>query len=161
MATVKAISKLRTIMSVPMGHRIGLFLDEQLDCLKLQSIIDSTRNPDEGSTTPPTVVIPTYPVSIRGLCASYGDLVYEDPRSHATRVLYRGTLRGPIQGLSWITNRAVILPTYLYEQGAAPCFNICFVFCEQAVDEEVVARKEQLGTETIFISLQDLRSTKP
>ena len=143
-----------------MGNRIGLFLDEPLDCLKIQSVVNSIHNPDEDSTVPPTVIVPTHPVSLRGLITGYGDLVYEDPRSHATRVLYLGNLRGPIHGIPWVTNRAVILPTYLYEEGAAPCFDICFVFCEQAVDEEVVARKEQLGTETIFVSLPDLRSTK-
>lgn len=161
MAVVKAIDNLRTIMSVPMANRIGLFLDEPLDCLKLQSVVGSFRHADEDCNVQPTIIVPTYPVTIRGCCTGYGDLVYEDPRSHATRVLYQGSLRGPIQGIPWIINRAVMLPTYLYEEGAAPCFDVCFVFCEQAVDEEVVARKEQLGTETIFISLPDLRSTKP
>lgn len=160
MAVVKAIGNLRSSMSVPMGNRIGLFLDEPLDCLKLQSVVDCIRNSDEDITVPPTVIVPTHPVPIRGYYAGYGDLVYEDPQSHATRVLYQGNLRGPIQGIPWITNRAVMLPTYLYEEGAAPCFDICFVFCEQAAGEEVIARKEQLGTETIFISLPDLRSAK-
>lgn len=160
MTTIKDIGNLRTIMSVPMGSRIGLFLDEPLDRLKIQSVVNSIRNPDEGGTVPPTVIVPTHPVSMRRLHTGYGDIVYEDPRSHATRVPYQGSLCGPIQGIPWITNRAVILPTYLYEEGAAPCFDVCFVFCEQAVDEEVIARKEQLGTETIFVSLPDLRSTK-
>ena len=160
MATVKAVSNLRTTISVPMWNRIGLFLDEPLDRLKIQSVVDSTRNPDEDSTEPPTVIVPTHPVSTQGLRTSYGDLVYEDPQTRTTRVLHQGSLRGPIQGIPWVTNRAVILPTYLYEEGAAPCFDVCFVFCEQEVGEEIVARKEQLGTETIFISLPDLRSAK-
>lgn len=160
MVVVKAIGDLRTIMSVPMGNRIGLFLDEPLDRLKLHSVVDSIGNPDGGGTTPPAVIIPTHHVPVRGLCTGYSDLVYEDPRTHATMVLYNENLRGPIQGIPWIINRAAMLPTYLYEEGAAPCFDICFVFCEQAAGEEVIARKEQLGTETIFVSLPDLRSTE-
>lgn len=160
MSTIKPIRNLQTILSVPKGNRIGLFLDEPLDYLKLQSVIDCIRDPDEDSILPPTVVVPTHPMVIRGHHTGYGDLVYEDPRSRTTRVLYRETLRGPMQGVPWIVNRAVMLPTYLYEEGAAPYFDICFVFCEQAAGEEVVARKEQLGTETIFISFPDLRSTK-
>lgn len=157
MVAVKPISNLRTIMSAPMRKRIGLFLDEPLDCLKLRSVVDSVRDPDGNGTIPPTVIVPTHPVSIREPRTGYDDLVYDDPRSRTTRILYQGSLRGPIQGIHWITNRAVILPTYLYEEGAAPYFDICFVFCEQEVGEEVIARKEQLGTETLFISLTDLR----
>lgn len=160
MSTVKPIVNLQTILSVPMGNRIGLFLDEPLDELKLQSVVYCTRDPNEGGTLPPTVIVPTHPLEIRGRSAGYGDLVYEDPRSNATRVLYQGNLRGPIQGIPWVTNRAVMLPTYLYEAGAAQCFDVCFVFCEQAAGEEVIAREEQLGTETIFVSLPDLRSAK-
>lgn len=160
MTSVKPLSNLQTALSVPMGNRIGLFIDDSLDCLKVQSVINAIRDPDADNNASPTVIIPTHPVTVRGHLVGYGDLVFEDPRSHATRVLYQGNLRGPIQGVPWIINRAVILPTYLYEQGAAPCFDVCFVFCEQAVDEEVVARKAQLGTETIFISLPDLRSIK-
>lgn len=143
-----------------MGNRIGLFLDEPMDCLKLQSVIDCIRDPNEDTTLPPTVIVPTHPLVIRGHHTGYYDLVYEDPRSRMTRVLYRETLLGPMRGVPQIVNRAVILPTYLYESGAAQCFDVCFVFCEQAAGEEVIAREEQLGTETIFISLPDLRSAK-
>lgn len=143
-----------------MGNRIGLFLDEPMGCLKLQSVIDCIRDPNEDCTLPPTVIVPTHPLVIRGHHTGYGDLVYEDPRSRMTRVLYRETLLGPMQGVPLIINRAVMLPTYLYGAGAAQCFDVCFVFCEQAAGEEVIAREEQLGTETIFISLPDLRSAK-
>lgn len=160
MCTIKPISDLQTILSAPMGARIGLFLDDPQGCLKLQSVIDCLRDPTVGGTLPPTVIVPTHPMVIRGHHTGYGDLVYEDPRSRMTRVLYQETLRGPMQGVPWIVNRAVILPSYLYEAGVAQCFDICFVFCEQAADEEVIAHKEQLGTETIFVSLPDLRSTK-
>lgn len=159
MATVKAINNLQTILSVPMGNRIGLFLDEPLDRRKLQSVVNSIPDTDENRTIPPTVIVPTHPVAIRGFYPGYGDLIYEEPHPHTTRVLTHGSLRAPIQGIPWIVNRAVILPAYLYDEGAAPCFDTCFVFCEQEVGEEVVARCERLGTETIFVSLPDLRST--
>lgn len=160
MRTVKPVTNLQTILSVPMGNRIGLFIDESLDCLKLQSVIDRIRDPNEDSTLPPTVVVPTHPMVIRGHHTGFGDLVYDDPQSRMTRVLYRETLRGPMQGVPWVVNRAVILPSYLYDAGAAQCFDVCFVFCEQAAGEEVIARKDQLETETIFVSLPDLRSAK-
>lgn len=160
MSTVKPITNLQTILSAPMGSRVGLFLDESQDRLKLQTVIYAIRDPDEDVSIPPTVIVPTHPVVIRGHHTGYGDLVFEDPQTHMSRVLYHETLRGPMHGVPWIINRAVMLPTYLYRGGAAPCFDICFVFCEQAAGEEVVARSEQLRTETIFISLPDLRSTK-
>lgn len=160
MTSVKPFINLQTILSVPMGNKIGLFLDDPLDCLKLQTAIYSIRDPDEDIRVQPTVVVPTHPIAVRGHDIGRGDLVFDDPRSHTTRVLYHETLRGPMQGVPWLVNRAVILPLYLYDAGAAPCFDVCFVFCEQAAGKEVVARTEQLGTETIFISIQDLRSTK-
>lgn len=160
MTVVKPIDAIQSILSVPMGYKIGFFLDDPLDCLKLQSVVDVIRDPEEDVNIPPTVIVPTYPIVVRGHYVGYGDLVFEDPRSHMSRVLYRETLHGPMQGVPWVINRAVMLPTYLYEGCAAPCFDICFVFCEQAVGEEVVARSEQLGTETIFVSLPDLRSIK-
>ena len=158
MTLVKPIDNLQKVMSVPMGHRIGLFLDDPLDCLKLQSIVDSIRDPEVDITMPPTIVVPTYTIAIRGHQISDRDLAFEDPRSRTIKVLYQSTLHGPMQGVPWIINRAVMLPTYLYEGGAASLFDICFVFCEQPYGEEVVARSEHIGTETIFISLPDLRS---
>ena len=160
MTIVAGIDTLQIILSTPMWNRIGLFLDESLDCLKLQSVIDAIRDPSVDSSMPPTVIVPTHPMVVRGHWANHGDLIFEDPRSSMSRVLYQETLRGPMQGLPGVINRAVILPTYLYETGAASCFNICFVFCEQEVGEEVIARSEQTGTETVFVSLPDLRSTK-
>lgn len=160
MITVAGIDTLRLILSTPMWHRVGLFLDEPLDCLKLQSVVNAIRDPSVDSTVPPTVIVPTHPVVVRGHSAGFGDLIFQDSRSHMTRVLYHETLRGPLQGVPGVINRAVMLPTYLYEAGAAPCFDICFVFCEQPVGEEVIARSEQIGTETVFVSLPDLRSTK-
>ena len=160
MTTVAGIDTLRVILSTPMWHRIGFFLDESLDYLKLQSVVDAIRDPSVDSDMQPTVIVPTHPLVVRGHHAGYGDLVFEDSRSHMTRILYQETLRGPMQGVPGVINRAVMLPTYLYEAGAAPCFDICFVLCEQEVGEEVIARSEQIGTETVFISLPDLRSTK-
>lgn len=160
MNTVAGIDTLQLILSTPMWHRIGLFLDESLDCLKLQSIVNAVRDPSVDSAMPPTVIVPTHPMVVRGHQADHGDLVFQDTRSHMTRVLYQETLRGPLQGVPGVINRAVMLPTYLYDVGAAPCFDICFVFCEQAVGEEVVNRSEQIGTETVFVSLPDLRSAQ-
>lgn len=160
MITVAGIDTLQLILSTPMWHRIGLFLDDSLDCLKLQSVVNAIRDPYVDSAVSPTVIVPTHPLVVRGHGAGHGDLVFEDSRSRMTRVLYQETLHGPLQGVPGVINRAVMLPTYLYETGAAQCFNICFVFCEQEVGEEVIARSEQLGTETIFVSLPDLRSTK-
>lgn len=160
MTTVAGIDTLQIILSTPMWHRIGLFLDESLDYLKLRSVVDAIRDPSVDSDVPPTVIVPTHPMVVRGHLAGYDDLVFEDARTRMTRVLYKETLRGPMQGVPGVINRAVMLPTYLYEAGAAPCFDICFVFCEQPVGEEVIARSEQIGTETVFISLQDLRSAK-
>ena len=160
MSGVKPIVDLQTTLSVPMGIRVGLFIDDIKDRLKLQSVVNAIRDPNEDGHLPSTVIIPTHPMVIQGHNTGYGDLVFEDPRTHTTRVLYHETLRGPMRGVPWVVNRAVMLPTYLYDVGAAQCFDICFIFCEQAAGEEVVARSEQLGTETIFISLPDLRSTK-
>lgn len=160
MTSVKPIVNLQTILSCPMGNRIGFFLDDPQACLKLQSVVNAIRDPDEDSNLPPTVIIPTHPVALLDQHIGYGDLVFEDPRSRTTRVLYQENLRGPMQGVPWTINRAAILPAYLYEGSAAPCFDICFVFCERAAGEEVADREEQLGTETIFISLPDLRSTE-
>lgn len=160
MTAVKPVINLQTLLSVPMWSKIGLFLDHPQDRLVLQSVINTIRDPDADSHVPPTVIVPTYPMAVRDHTVGHGDLIFEDPQSHMTRVLYQETLRGPMPGLPLIINRAVMLPTYLYEGGAAPCFDICFVFCEQAAGGKVVAREKQLGTETIFISLPDLRSTK-
>lgn len=160
MSTIAGIDTLRIILSVPGWHRIGFFLDGSLDYLKLQSTVNTIRDPFDNSDIPPTVIVPTHPIVVRGHQATHGDLIFEDTRTHMTRVLYQETLRGPMQGVPGIINRAVMLPSYLYEAGAASCFDICFVFCEQEVGEEVIDRSEQIGTETVFISLPDLRSTK-
>lgn len=160
MTTVAGIDTLQIILSTPMWYRVGLFLDESLDCLKLQTVVSAIHDPHVDSCVPPTVIVPTHPVAVRGHQAGHNDLVFVDPRSGMTRVLYQETLRGPMQGVPGVINRAVILPTYLYDVGAAPCFDICFFFCEQEVGEEVIARSEQIGTETVFVSLPDLRSIK-
>lgn len=160
MTTVAGIDTLRIILSTPMRHRIGLFLDEPLDCLKLQSVVNAIRDPSVDSHMSPTVIVPTHPVVVRGHQPGHNDLIFQDTRTSRTRVLYQETLRGPMRGVPGVINRAVMLPTYLYDAGAATCFDICFVFCEQEAGDEVIARTEQIGTETVFISLPDLRSTK-
>lgn len=159
MPVVKPLINFQNTLSVTMGCRFGIFVDDPLDALKIQSVVDTTPNVDGNYETQPTVVVPTYPFVISGYNTSDVDFIYTDPRTGVTRILYNETLRGPIQGIPWIINRAVILPTYLHRTGAAQCFNVCFVFCDQAVGGHV-DRAEQIGTETIFISNYDLRNYK-
>lgn len=159
MTAVKPLLNFQNVLAIAMGGRFGIFVDNPMDALKIQSVVDTTPNIDGNYNPQSTVVVPTYPFVIRGHNTSNADFVYTDPRTGATRILYNETLRGPIQGIPWIINRAVILPTYLHETGAAQCFNICFVFCDQAVGSHV-DRAEQIGTETIFISNYDLRNYK-
>lgn len=160
MPVVKPIENFKNTLSVTAGGRFGIFVDDPLDALRIHSVVDTIQNVDPYCNLQPTFILPTFPLITRGHGLSYVDLAYEDPRTGATRILYNSTLHGPIQGVPWIFNRAVILPTYLHEGGAGPCFNVCFVFCEQQVGAEVIARKEPIGTETIFISLDSLRNTQ-
>lgn len=159
MTAVKPLLDFQNVLTIAMGGRFGIFVDNPMDALKIQSVVDTTPNVDGNYNPQPTVVVPTYPFVIRGHNTSNADFVYTDPRTGATRILYNETLRGPIQGVPWIINRAVILPTYLHETGAAQCFSVCFVFCDQVVGGHV-DRAEQIGTETIFISNYDLRNYK-
>ena len=160
MPVVKPLINFQNTLSVAMGGRFGIFVDDPLDALKIHGVVDAIQNVDPDCDLQPTVIVPTYPYIVRGHNTSGVDFVYTDPRTGATRILYNETLRGPIQGIPWILNRAVILPTYLHETGAAQCFHVCFVFCEQQPGSEVLDRKEQIGTETVFISLPDLRKTQ-
>lgn len=143
-----------------MWNRIGLFIDDPQDRLKLQSVINAIRDPDADNNVPPTVVIPTHPMPIREDMVSHGDLVFEERLSNTTRVLYRETLTAPMRGLPLVVNRAVMLPTYLYDEGVTQFFNVNFFFCEQAAGGKVIDRKKQPENKTIFVSLQDLRSYK-
>lgn len=160
MSVVKPLINFQNTLSVAMGDRFGIFVDDPLDALKIHGVVDTIQNVDRDCSLQPTVIVPTYPYIVRGHNPNGVDFVYTDPRTGATRILYNETLRGPIQGIPWILNRAVILPTYLHETGAAQCFHVCYVFCEQQPGSEVLDRKEQIGTETVFISLPDLRKTQ-
>lgn len=160
MPVVKPLINFQNTLSVTMGFRFGIFVDDPMDALKIHSVVDAIRNVDPVCDLQPTVIVPTYPYLVRGHNTSNVDTVYTDPRTGATRILYNETLRGPIQGIPWIFNRAVILPTYLHETGVAQYFNVCYVFCEQQPGAEVIEQKEQIGTKTVFISLPDLRNTK-
>lgn len=160
MPLVKSLIDFQNTLSVTMGCRFGIFVDDPMDTLKIHSVVDTIQNVDPDCDLQPTVILPTYPYIVRGHNTSNVDFIYTDPRTGATRILYNETLRGPIQGIPWIFNRAVILPTYLHETGAAQCFDVCFVFCEHQPGVEVIEQKEQTGTETVFISLPDLRNTK-
>ena len=159
MPVVEPIINFQVPLSITRGCRFGLFVDDPLDALKIHSVVDVIQNVDPDCDLQPTVIVPTYPYLVKGHNTSSVDFIYTDPRTGATRILYNETLRGPIQGIPWIFNRAVILPTYLYETGGAQCFDACFVFCDEPVGGNV-DREEQIGTETIFISNYDLRNCK-
>lgn len=160
MPVVEPIINFQVPLSITSGCRFGIFVDNPMDALKIHSVVNAIQNVDPDCNLQPTVIVPTYPYLVRGHNTSSTDFVYTDPRTGATRILYNETLRGPIQGIPWIFNRAVILPTYLHETGAAPCFDVCFVFCEQQLGSAVIDRKEPIGTKTIFISTHDLRNYK-
>lgn len=160
MPVVKPIENFKNLLSVAIGCRFGIFVDDSMDALRIHRVVDTIQNVDPNCNMQPTVILPTFPMITLGHGLSHEDLIYEDPRTGANRILYNSTLHGPIQGIPWDVNRAVILPTYLHEGGAGPCFSVCFVFCEQQVGAEVIARKEPIGTETIFISLDSLRNTQ-
>lgn len=160
MPVVKPLINFQNTLSVTMGCKFGIFVDDPLDALKIQIVVDAIQNIDLDCSLKPTVIVPTYPYVIGGHYTNSVDFIYTDPRTGATRILFNETLRGPIQGIPWVVNRAVVLPTYMHETGAAQCFSICYVFCEQQPGSEVLDRKEQIGTETVFISLPDLRKTQ-
>lgn len=160
MPVVKPIENFKNTLSVTIGCRFGIFVDDPMDALRIHHVVDTIQNVDPNCNMQPTVILPTFPMITLGHGLSHEDLIYEDPRTGANRILYNSTLHGPIQGIPWVVNRAVILPTYLHEGGAGPCFGVCFVFCEQQVGAEVIARKEPIGTKTIFISLDSLRNTQ-
>lgn len=160
MPVVKPLINFQNTLSVTMGCRFGIFVDDPLDALKIHSTVDAIQNIDLDCSLQPTVIVPTYPYVVGGHNTNSVDFIYTDPRTGATRILFNETLRGPIQGIPWVVNRAVVLPTYMHETGAAQCFDVCFVFCEQQVGAKVIARKEAIGTETVFISLPDLRNTQ-
>lgn len=160
MTAVKPIINFQTVLSVPMRNKIGLFIDDPQDRLKLQSVINAIRDPDADNHVPPTVIVPTHPMPTHEDVVCHGDLVFEDRQFNTTRVLYQETLNTPMRGIPSVVNRAVMLPTYLYDEGATQFFNINFFFCELAAGGKVIDRKNQPETKTIFISLQDLRSAK-
>lgn len=159
MPAVKPLINFQNILSFTTGGRFGIFVDDPMDALKIHSVVDAIQNVDPDCNLQPTIIVPTYPYLVRGHNTNSADFVYTDPRTGATRILYNESLRGPIQGIPWIFNRAVILPTYLHETGAAQCFNVCFVFCDQEVGGHV-DRAKPIGTETIFISNYDLQNYK-
>lgn len=63
-------------------------------------------------------------------------------------------------GIPWDRNRAALLPSYLYQVGAAPCFHACFVFMDLPVGSVVTHPPVQNGTETFFISMIELNNAK-
>ena len=105
-------------------------------------------------------MMPTYPLIRAGHEDTSRDLIYEDLATGLIKVLYERDLKGLIQGTPWELNRAVVLPWYLYDAGAAPCFDACFVFLDRPVGSIVTEHTEQDHTETFFISMIELNNTK-
>lgn len=157
---VEGLDNLNKILTLPIGSTFGMFADSSIDLFKVAGYIDRVAKKSECSYDVATVVIPTYPLLRLGHEDTSRDLVYQDPHTGLMRVLYESDLRGPLMGIPWDRNRAALLPSYLYQAGAAPCFNACFVFIDLPVGSVITHPPVQNGTETFFISMIELDNTK-
>lgn len=157
---VEGLENLNKILTLPIGSTFGMFADNSMNLFKVAGYIDRVAKTSECSFAVDTVIIPTYPLVRRGHEDLSRDLVYQDPHTGLMRVLYESDLRGPLRGIPWDRNRAALLPSYLYQAGAAPCFNACFVFMDLPVGSVVTHPPVQNGTETFFISMIELNNAK-
>lgn len=157
---VEGLENLNKILTLPIGSKFGMFADNSMNLFKVAGYIDRVAKTSECSFAVGTVIIPTYPLVRRGHEDPSRDLVYQDPHTGLMRVLYESDLRGPLRGIPWDRNRAALLPSYLYQAGAAPCFDACFVFMDLPVGSVVTHPPVQNGTETFFISMIELNNTK-
>lgn len=157
---VEGLENFKKILELPIGSRFGLFVDSHIDAFRVTTYLDRTARTSEDPSRVSTVMIPTYPMVRRDHTDPSRDLVFEDPTTGLTRVLYESDLKGPLQGIPWELNRAVVLPTYLYNAGAAPCFHACFVFLNVPIGYEVSPVRTWAGTETLFISMNELNKTQ-
>lgn len=157
---VEGLENLNKILTLPIGSKFGMFADNSMNLFKVAGYIDRVAKTSECSFAVDTVIIPTYPLVRRGHEDPSRDLVYQDPHTGLMRVLYESELRGPLRGIPWDRNRAALLPSYLYQAGAAPCFDACFVFMDLPVGSVVTHPPVQNGTETFFISMIELNNAK-
>lgn len=157
---VEGLENFKRILELPIGSKFGLFVDSHIDAFRVTTYLDRTAWASEDPSRVSTVMIPTYPMVRRDHTDPRRDLVFEDPATGLMRVLYERDLKGPLQGIPWELNRAVVLPTYLYNAGAAPCFHACFVFMNVPVGYEVSPVRTWAGTETFFISMSELNKTQ-
>lgn len=157
---VEGLENLNKILTLPIGSKFGMFADNSMNLFKVAGYIGRVAKTSECSFAVDTVIIPTYPLVRRGHEDPSRDLVYQDPHTGLMRVLYESDLRGPLGGIPWDRNRAALLPSYLYQAGAAPCFDACFVFMDLPVGSVVTHPPVQNGTETFFISMIELNNAK-
>lgn len=153
---VEGLENFKKILELPIGSRFGLFVSTRIDDFMVTSYLGQsykTNKSDEVST----VLIPTYPMVRFDHANTERDLVFEDPSTGLARILYESDLKGPIRGIPWKINRAVILPRYLYEAGAAPCFDTCFIFVNAPIGYEVNSVLEYSNTATFFISIPEIK----
>lgn len=157
---VEGLENFKRILELPISSKFGLFVESHIDAFRVTTYLDRTARASEDPSRVSTVMIPTYPMVRRDHTDPNRDLVFEDPATGLTRVLYESDLKGPIQGIPWELNRAVVLPSYLYNAGAAPCFNACFVFLNVPMGYEVYPVRTWVGTETFFVSMNELNKTQ-
>lgn len=157
---VQGIENLNRILEVPLRSKIGLFVDGSMDAFRVAGHLDKVAKASGDPFNVATVMIPTYPLIRWGHEDASRDIIYEDPGTGQMRVLYERDLKGPLQGIPWSLNRAVILPRYLYDVGCAPCFDACFVFLDLPLGSVVTEHSEQDRTETFFISMNEIASPK-
>lgn len=153
---VEGLENLNNILTLPIGSKFGMFADDIITLFKVAGYLDRVAKASEDPFSLTTVIVPPYPLLRRGHEDASRDLVYQDPHTGLMRVLYESDLRGPLMGIPWDRNIAALLPSYLYQAGAAPCF----VFMDLPVGSVVTHPPVQHGTETFFISMIELNNTK-
>lgn len=157
---VEGLDNLNQILTLPIGSKFGMFTDRAIDAFRIQGYVDRVAKSKEDPFAIATVIIPTYPLPLFDHADRSRDLVYADPYTGNIRVLYESDLKGPLIGVPWTLNRAVLLPRYLYSDGVAPCFHACFIFMNAPVGTIVTSPSVQEGTETFFISMNELNKTQ-
>lgn len=157
---VEGLENFKKILELPIGSRFGLFVDSHIDAFRVTTYLDRTARASEDPSRVSTVMIPTYPMVRLDHTDPRRDLVFEDPDTGLMRVLYESDLKGPLRGVPRELNRAVVLPTYLYNAGAAPCFHACFIFMNVPVGYEVNPVRTWANVKTFFISMIELNNAK-
>ena len=156
---VEGLDNLNRILTLPIGSRFGLFADSGINAFKVSGYTDRVAKSHMDPHRIATILVPTYPLPLFDHADRKRDLVYVDPYTGLYRVLYESDLKGPLMGVPWSLNRAAVLPTYLYTEGAAPCFHACFVFVNDPVGT-VITIPVQDGTETFFISMNEINNSQ-